>query len=413
MVPRPEGRLAWPAACPGDSACSSAWRRCRSPCSPSSRSSRAASRRTSARKIERKKDQIQWRKGRERVLSTDIAGYTRKINALQGEITTLQTRQMRLQTSLDAKRAELARIQEDLRRERLRLARLRARLAEARKALAARLVELYKADQPDLVTVVLESNGFADLLERTEFMQRVSHQDARIIGIVAPGQGRRHRHRRSASTASRSAPRSSPTRSRTRSTRSSRSRTSSSTAAAATPTRARTSRRCSPARATDRHELEGDLRALEAEQAKVLAALQAASGGGGGSAPAGPIQPGSGGLIWPVNGPIVSPFGMRWGRLHAGVDIAVPAGTPIRAAQSGRVVLLGWTGGYGNYTCVQHGGALSTCYAHQSRYATSMGASVSQGQVIGYVGCTGHCFGDHLHFETRINGSPVNPMGYL
>jgi peptidoglycan DL-endopeptidase CwlO len=164
---------------------------------------------------------------------------------------------------------------------------------------------------------------------------------------------------------------------------------------------------------TDRHELEGDLRALVAEQAKVQAQLAAASGGGGGSAPAGPIKPGSGGLIWPVNGPVVSPMGMRWGRLHAGIDIAVPAGTPIRAAQSGRVVLLGWTGGYGNYTCVQHSGSLSTCYAHQSRYGTSMGASVKQGQVIGYVGCTGHCFGDHLHFETRINGAPVNPMGYL
>src|SRR3954447_20563855 len=135
-------------------------------------------------KIERKKDQIAWRKGRERVLSSDVAGYTRRINALQSDITVLETKQARLQASLDGKRAELARIQEDLRRERLRLARLRARLAEARKALAARLVELYKADDPDLVTVVLESDGFADLLERTEFMQRVSHQDARIINIV-------------------------------------------------------------------------------------------------------------------------------------------------------------------------------------------------------------------------------------
>ena len=135
-------------------------------------------------KIERKKDQIAWRKGRERVLSSDVAGFTRRINELQGDITVLQTKQVRLQASLDRKRAELARIQEDLRRERLRLARLRARLAEARAALSKRLVELYKADQPDLVTVVLESNGFADLLERTEFMQRVSHQDARIINIV-------------------------------------------------------------------------------------------------------------------------------------------------------------------------------------------------------------------------------------
>ena len=114
-----------------------------------------------------------------------------------------------------------------------------------------------------------------------------------------------------------------------------------------------------------------------------------------------------------MNGPVVSPFGMRWGRLHAGVDIAVGSGTPIRAADSGQVVLMGWVGGYGNYTCVQHTGSLSTCYAHQSSFATSNGAGVSQGQVIGYVGCTGHCFGDHLHFEVRVNGAAVDPMGYL
>ena len=91
----------------------------------------------------------------------------------------------------------------------------------------------------------------------------------------------------------------------------------------------------------------------------------------------------------------------------------MPAGTPIRAADSGTVVLMGSVSGYGNYTCVAHGGGLSTCYAHQSSFATSQGANVSQGQVIGSVGCTGHCFGDHLHFETRLNGSPVDPMGYL
>src|SRR3954471_22316222 len=101
-------------------------------------------------KIERKKDQIAWRKGRERVLASDVAGYTHRINDLQGDITVLETKQVRLQASLDRKRAELARIQGDLRRERLRLARLRARLAEARAALSQRLVDLYKADQPDL-----------------------------------------------------------------------------------------------------------------------------------------------------------------------------------------------------------------------------------------------------------------------
>ncbi|HET8952261.1 MAG TPA: peptidoglycan DD-metalloendopeptidase family protein [Solirubrobacteraceae bacterium] len=361
-------------------------------------------------KIDRKKDQIAWRKGRERVLSTDVSGFTRKINALQSDITVLQTKQVRLQASLDRKRAELARIQEDLRRERLRLARLRARLAEARAALSKRLVELYKADQPDLVTVVLESNGFADLLERTEFMQRVSHQDARIINIVVKAKAEatatakrldklEKRAQVVAAQIEDEVNQVSAVKGQLVDRRGRYQQARGEKSALLAKTR------------SDRHDLEGDLRALEAEQAKVLSALQASANSG--SAPAGPVQQGSGGLIWPVNGPIVSGFGSRWGRLHAGVDIAVPAGTPIRAAQSGRVVLLGWTGGYGNYTCIQHTGGLSTCYAHQSRYGTSMGASVSQGDVIGYVGCTGHCFGDHLHFETRINGSPVNPAGYL
>ena len=118
-------------------------------------------------------------------------------------------------------------------------------------------------------------------------------------------------------------------------------------------------------------------------------------------------------FIWPVNGPVVSGFGMRWGRLHAGVDIAVPSGTPIRAAKSGTVAIAGWVSGYGNYTCINHGGGVATCYGHQSSIGVSVGQSVKQGQVIGSSGCTGHCFGPHVHFEVRINGQPVDPMGYL
>jgi murein DD-endopeptidase MepM/ murein hydrolase activator NlpD len=126
-----------------------------------------------------------------------------------------------------------------------------------------------------------------------------------------------------------------------------------------------------------------------------------------------PIRRGSGDLIWAVNGPVTSPFGMRWGRLHAGIDIARPSGTPIRAAAAGRVILMAPTGGYGNYACVDHGKGISTCYAHQSRFGTRVGAAVRQGEVIGYVGNTGHSFGAHLHFEVRVNGRPVDPMGYL
>jgi len=358
-------------------------------------------------RIESKKREIERKKGRERVLTTTISTYTKRINVLESDISVLQARQLRIETDLANKRAELARVQDELRRERILLARLRARLAEARAALSDRLVELYKADEPDVVTVILESDGFADLLERAEFMQRVSQQDARIIDRVRAAKQEavaaekrldalEARLRKVAAEVARRAAEVDAIKDRLVD------RQQDIQGARAVKTRALASTRA------QRQDLEGDLRALEKEQAAVLAKLQSAQGGGS----AGPIRQGSGALIWPVNGPVVSPFGMRWGRLHAGVDIAVGSGTPIRAADSGRVVLLGWTGGYGNYTCISHG-SLSTCYAHQSRYATSMGASVSKGQVIGYVGCTGHCFGDHLHFETRVNGSPVDPLGYL
>ncbi|MDQ1439648.1 MAG: hypothetical protein QOK43_3277 [Acidimicrobiaceae bacterium] len=119
------------------------------------------------------------------------------------------------------------------------------------------------------------------------------------------------------------------------------------------------------------------------------------------------------GLIWPIRGPVTSPFGYRWGRLHAGIDIGAGTGTAIHAAKGGVVVFSGQMNGYGNVIVVNHGGGFSTLYAHQSRLGASEGQSVSQGEVIGYVGSTGHSTGPHLHFETRVNGSPQNPRQYL
>ncbi len=358
------------------------------------------------RQIDRKRDQIEWRKGRENVLTSQISGFTQRINTLQADITVLQTKQVRLEADLEAKRAELARIQEELRRERLHLARLRTRLAEARVELANRLVELYKQDAPDVVTVVLESDGFADLLERTEFMQRTSAQDARIISRVRVAKAE------SIETAAKL------DRLEKRAEEVAKAIEAEVAEVAAIKGQL-VNRRDSYASArsgkynllastrADRHELEDHVESLEREQAAVIAKLQ------GPSAVAGPIRQGSSGLIWPANGSISSGFGYRWGRLHAGVDIPLPEGTPLRAAASGSVAIAGWVGGYGNYTCIQHSGSLSTCYGHQSSISVSVGQSVSQGQVIGHSGNTGHSTGPHVHFEVRINGSPVDPLGYL
>ncbi len=158
--------------------------------------------------------------------------------------------------------------------------------------------------------------------------------------------------------------------------------------------------------------VQAEVDALAAEEADIRAALAAAS-----QAPTGPggsidAPPSGWGLIWPTAGPVTSPYGQRWGRLHAGIDIGAPTGQPIYAANSGTVIS-GCGGGYGNCVMIDHGNGMVTLYAHQTTVYVSGGQTVSRGQQIGTIGCTGSCTGPHLHFETRINGAPYDPIQYL
>jgi hypothetical protein len=123
-------------------------------------------------------------------------------------------------------------------------------------------------------------------------------------------------------------------------------------------------------------------------------------------------------LLWPVRGPVTSPFCERrsWEACHPGLDVGGPTGTPILAAGAGRVSVLqpsSSSGGYGNFTCLEHSDALSTCYAHQQRFLVRVGQVVGRGQPIGTSDCTGHCYGSHLHFEVRLDGRVVCPARYL
>ena len=364
-------------------------------------------------KINNAREKIGRKRGTERVLSTQIAGYNKRIRRLQGKITTLQTRQQRVQTDLDAKRSELESLRTELRGERARLVRLRARLNETRALLRVRLVEIYKAEPPDIVTVVLNSDGFTDLLERGEFIKRISDQDRKIVTLVRDAkEDSISSERRLAKLEARQRLVTSIVQARRDEiagvkmeligTRVGYTRTKNGKAAALNSVRA------------DREDLEQHVDSLEAASSKIAAELGALQGQYAGDLP---IRRGNGTMIWPVNGPITGVFGeQRPGHMHAGIDIAAGEGTPIHAADAGRVVLMqgvGASGGYGNFTCIQHTTTMSTCYAHQSSFGTSVGADVSQGQVIGAVGNTGHSFGAHLHFEVRIGGQPVNPMGYL
>lgn len=362
-------------------------------------------------RIETKRSQLATVNGRARVLTSDISALTRQVDALQGTIAALQRRQATIQSSLDAKQAVLRRTQDQLRGVRARLLRLRARLAHARGVLAARLVELYESGQPDIVTVVLDAHGFADLLERGAYLRRIGAQDRAIITAVRDAK---------AQTASAAARLGALERRQQAVTTQIAQRRD----AVARVRDAVQGKRDAVDRVRGRkrtllgsvsahaRKLDEDIKALQAQQAKIQARLRSSPGLG--ALPPGPIR-GGGRFIWPVNGPITSPFCERraWEACHPGIDIGVPSGTPIRAAGTGVVAIAGWVSGYGNYTCINHGGGFSTCYGHQSRIEVRVGQHVAQGQVIGLSGCTGLCFGPHVHFEVRIDGAVTNPVNYL
>jgi murein DD-endopeptidase MepM/ murein hydrolase activator NlpD len=351
-------------------------------------------------KLDAKQAEIAEAKDKRELLTSEISRYNDQIDQLTGEVAALRNREAAVQVELDEAEAQL-----EIERDNLRI--LRKRLARSIEALEERLVDIYKADDPNAISIVLESDGFDDALGRYEYLEAIQSQNSEIVGRVREVRDdtratvERVRETRDAIAAKKQEL------VQTRMELEARE---------AELDQARQRSREAYAR-VDVHveRLEEHAGEIEEKIQKQLAAAAAAESGVA-PLPAGPIQPGSGEMIWPVSGSLTSPFGLRWGRLHAGIDIAAPGGTPIRAAQAGSVV---WTqseaesGGYGNYTCLDHGGGMSTCYAHQSSFATSAGAQVAQGDVIGYVGNTGNSFGDHLHFEVRVNGTPVDPMGYL
>jgi murein DD-endopeptidase MepM/ murein hydrolase activator NlpD len=155
-------------------------------------------------------------------------------------------------------------------------------------------------------------------------------------------------------------------------------------------------------------ELEQQEKIAEEDEQQLAAALEETA-----QAVNAPSQVSSGGWAWPADGPVTSGFGHRWGRLHAGIDIGAPTGAPIVAAKDGVVSYAGVMGGYGNIIVIDHGGGMTTRYAHQSRLGAGVGQSVSAGEQVGYIGSTGNSTGPHLHFEVRINDQPQDPIGYL
>jgi murein DD-endopeptidase MepM/ murein hydrolase activator NlpD len=346
------------------------------------------------------------------VLTSTISHHRVRIERLTREVAALRNREAAVRARLRVKQRELDVAQGELDVAKRHLAVVRARLKRALTALRERLVAMYESGSPDILTAIVDAGGYEDLVARTEYLNRIHGLDEAVVGRV----------RELRDQVKRTVSRLRAAKDRIEAARDAIAAEERALADARTALQRRQSALVATRRSREavlekveaaEQKLDGDVASIQAELAARLA------GTGSAPLPAGPIRGGSGsGLIWPVDGPVVSGFGSRFGggEFHEGIDIAVPSGTPIRAAAAGTVLFTesgAGSGGYGNFTCVDHGGGLSTCYAHQQSFAVGAGRRVSQGQIVGYSDCTGHCFGPHVHFEVRIDGAPTDPMGYL
>jgi murein DD-endopeptidase MepM/ murein hydrolase activator NlpD len=358
-------------------------------------------------------------------LSAEIGTITGRIHALEGRVGDVSSRLSALQSDLALRQNRLDKLNELFALQTRRLRYLKHAYTLSVRRLNIRLVAIYEQEDPSTIDVLLTAKSFQDVLDQLDYLGAIASQDKRVASAVATAK---------------------------RQVKVARTRTKTVRAGVANEARAINARvqqaailrgellasqsSLAGARSSKTHALVatkaeiaaevGESKALNQasaqlaariQQAQAAAAPRSSSGeppanGTATAAESAPAAPSSG-FIWPVSGPITSPFGMRWGTLHPGIDIGVPSGTSIHAAASGKVIWCGWMSGYGNLVMIDHGGGLASLYGHQTSVAVSCGQEVSQGQVIGYSGCTGFCTGPHVHFEIRLNGSAVDPLGYL
>jgi len=349
----------------------------------------------------------------EGVLSTELSGLEGRVQDAQAAVDAEQARLEQLEASLATERAHLASLEATIADQSARLAVLRRQYEKALGVLEQHLRALYEADDPDLIGVALGARSFTELLDTYDLLNSIGAQDERIATDLDDAHTKLQQTRARTEQAKADATRSEATiAAGVEAQRLTRDRMVASRDALVS---ARQEKSSALARVQeDKASFVAEAESLESQSAALAARIAAAQQAAAQSAEPSPAPPPStGALGWPVAGPVTSGFGSRWGRMHDGIDIGVPVGTPVHAAAAGTVIYAGWMSGYGNIVVIDHGNGLSTAYAHNSQLIVGQGASVGKGFVIALSGNTGHSTGPHVHFEVRLNGSPVDPLGYL
>jgi murein DD-endopeptidase MepM/ murein hydrolase activator NlpD len=364
----------------------------------------------------------------ESALRGQVSDYTSRIRTLEGKVGDVSLRLHTLEADLALHQRRLNALNALFALQTKRFVFLKQQYATSMQVLDQRLVDIYESDPASTIDVFLGARSVQDAIDQVQYLNDIGAEDRRIAQEVASAKAaikiQRAKTKKLRKTVQGETAVISARTAQTRDVRDELVGAKNDLSA----TRQQKLQDISHLNAQQQAEV-GEIDALQSASEAIAERIRAAQAARAAAARAAAAQQAgsqsgsqasttdstasSSGLIWPVSGPITSPFGWRWGRMHQGIDIGVGYGTPIHAAASGTIIYCGWESGYGNLTVIDHGGDLATAYGHQSSIAVACGQHVNQGDVIGYVGCTGHCFGPHLHFEVRINGSPVDPLGYL
>jgi len=348
-------------------------------------------------------------------LSSQIASLTTQIHTLELRVGDVSSKLSLLQHDLSLHQERLRKLNQLFQLQTIRFHTLNREYRVAIQRLDLRLVNIYKQNEPTAVDVVLAARSFDEVLSSLDYLGAVAKQDKSVAFAVAAAK----RQVRLARLRTRHAQQGVAQETRVISARTQQQALLRAQLVSSQNQLAGARSGKAQALAVTKQQIQDEVsesQALQAASAQLAAKIaqaerQAGSVSSGASSSSEPVP--SSGFIWPVSGPITSPFGMRWGTLHPGIDIGVPSGTPVHAAASGTVIWCGWMSGYGNLVMIDHHNGLVTLYGHNTSVAVSCNENVSQGQVVSYSGCTGFCTGPHVHFEVRVHGAPVDPLGYL
>jgi murein DD-endopeptidase MepM/ murein hydrolase activator NlpD len=355
---------------------------------------------------------------REGALTHSIIVVNAQIHGLEDDVTRAQRKLGSLDHQLAVHQRSLDRLNTLVATETRKLVALRRSYSIALARLNRRLLDAYESPRIDTIDVVLATTSVSDMISNLEYVHRIGVEDKHISDSLLTAKREMARVRaRTKRIQVRVAAETAAVRARRDAAHAIAQELISSQQQLAA---ARASKRSAlGAIRVNEQQFRAEADRLQATSNALAAQIRAAQAKSGGGSSSGGGGAATSGLIWPVTGPITSPFGARClpngdCRSHPGIDIGVPSGTPVKAAAAGTVIVAGDDGsGYGNYVVIDHGNGLATVYGHNTSVAVGVGSRVAQGQVIASSGCTGYCFGPHLHFEVRVNGTPVDPMQYL